>query len=210
MTNCTVTNCKNEAYGQTSYCSKHYQRMYKHGTLETIINREHSAFCGVTGCNRKYYAKGLCSKHYKSTDAYILYSAWDNMHKRCESPSYKYFKDYGARGIKVCDRWSGKDGLNNFLEDVGRKPSPKHTLDRKNNDGNYEPGNVRWATPTEQAHNKRVQSNNKSGVSGVNWDKRSGKWRVLLQNYGKVHWIGLFENKEDAINARRRAERDLL
>lgn len=72
---------------------------------------------------------------------------------RCHRPSCEAFPNYGARGIRVCDRW--RAGFEAFLADVGPRPSPKHSLDRINNDGNYEPGNVRWATRSQQLRNKR-------------------------------------------------------
>lgn len=81
------------------------------------------------------------------------YEAWLDMRWRCSTPSYKQWKDYGGRGITVCDRWLV---YSNFLADVGRRPSPLLTLDRIANDGNYEPGNVRWATRHEQQMNRRV------------------------------------------------------
>lgn len=75
------------------------------------------------------------------------------MIQRCTKPGHKGFKYYGARGIRVCDRWMESFGA--FLSDMGAPPSAIHSLDRLNPDGNYEPGNVRWATPAEQARNKR-------------------------------------------------------
>lgn len=82
------------------------------------------------------------------------YNAWTAIKRRCLSPSCKLFKNYGARGISVCERW--KNSFPNFLKDMGYAPSPEHSIDRyPNNDGNYEPGNCRWATDAEQAINKR-------------------------------------------------------
>jgi hypothetical protein len=78
--------------------------------------------------------------------------AWYNMRARCLYPSSSRYKNYGARGIKVCDRWV--DSFENFLEDVGFAPSTAHTLGRIDNDGNYEPGNVKWQTEAEQVANK--------------------------------------------------------
>lgn len=76
------------------------------------------------------------------------------MIKRCHNPKdYGYYK-YGARGITVCDRW--RNSFSNFLEDIGFAPTKKHSIDRINNDGNYEPDNCRWATSVEQARNKRI------------------------------------------------------
>lgn len=80
------------------------------------------------------------------------YSTWASMIVRCTNKKANNFQDYGGRGIGVCDRWRAFD---KFLADVGTAPSPLHTLDRINNDGNYEPGNVRWATREQQCANSR-------------------------------------------------------
>jgi hypothetical protein len=80
------------------------------------------------------------------------YTTWCGMHQRCRDPKSTSFKNYGGRGISVCTRWLD---FRNFLDDMGKKPSIKHTIDRKNNDGNYEPTNCYWATRIEQQKNKR-------------------------------------------------------
>jgi hypothetical protein len=81
------------------------------------------------------------------------YFAWNSMRNRCHNPNNPSYHNYGGRGIGVCDEWASYD---QFLADVGRRPSEKHTLDRINNDGHYEPSNVRWATRSEQSRNRRV------------------------------------------------------
>lgn len=82
------------------------------------------------------------------------YVCWRAIRDRCLNPASAKYPDYGARGITVCDAW--RDSFDTFLSDVGRRPSPKHSIDRwPNNNGSYEVGNVRWATMAEQNRNKR-------------------------------------------------------
>ena len=80
------------------------------------------------------------------------YTAWRNMKARCYKKSNKDFKNYGGRGICVCDEWL--NSYQTFLKDMGRRPSSEHSIDRIDNDGDYKPSNCRWATHTEQNRNK--------------------------------------------------------
>lgn len=83
-----------------------------------------------------------------------LYQTWKHIVNRCENPECKSYHDYGGRGIRICDRW--RNSFACFIADIGVRPSPGHELDRINNDGNYEPSNVRWSTRIDQARNKRT------------------------------------------------------
>jgi hypothetical protein len=94
--------------------------------------------------------------HGDATQETPEYKAWAGMKMRCFNPNDSAFIDYGARGITVCDRWSSS--FQNFLADMGRRPSDEHSLDRINNDGPYAPDNCRWATRSQQSSNRRKPS----------------------------------------------------
>lgn len=79
-----------------------------------------------------------------------LYSTWTSMKNRCSNPNHKDYHNYGGKGVGVCERWSR---FKHFLDDMGPKPSPTHTLDRIDSDGDYEPANCRWASSHVQAQN---------------------------------------------------------
>lgn len=101
------------------------------------------------------------------------YTAWQNMIRRCYDTKGKDYPYYGGRGILVCDRW--RCNFSNFLEDMGLKPSPKHSIDRRRNGKNYEPGNCSWATKRQQSINMR---SNKYGIY-------NGK-RMLISSFAKL------------------------
>lgn len=102
------------------------------------------------GCYLKEWAVSKFTKHAKShtTEYYI----WTSMKQRCTNKNHKYYKHYGGRGIKVCDDWM--HSFESFIRDVGRRP-PGLSLDRIDNDGNYEPSNCRWVTYKENRANSR-------------------------------------------------------
>ena len=99
------------------------------------------------GCARHPVKHGM----YGTTE----HNIWSSLIQRCTNPNSQFYHNYGGRGIRVCARW--RTSFEAFLEDMGPRPSKKHSIDRfPNNDGNYEPGNCRWATRKEQQRNKRT------------------------------------------------------
>ena len=137
----------------------------------------------------------------KNSPRQIAKQAWYNIKNRCYNPNHIKTKNYLGRGITVCDEW--KNDFDAFYKYVGDRPSVQHSLDRIDNDGNYEPGNVRWATYTEQARNKRVQ--NKNGYPGL-LKLSDSRWSVkICVKYKYIH-LGIYEKKEDAVEARRLGE----
>lgn len=117
------------------------------------------------------------------------YGIWSGMRKRCENPKCPAFKRYGGRGIVVCERW--RASFADFLADMGPRPSPKHSLDRIDVNGNYEPGNVRWATAATQARNTRRNHTLTVGDETLclsEWGERFGIQPGLIQARIDMGW----------------------
>ena len=139
--------------------------------LKVKIEMTHKAKgkqCSVDGCDTKVRAKGYCIKHYEryknhndtnvnlstthGLSKHPLYNVWKCMISRCENETDKDYKNYGGRGITVCNEWRD---INAFIKDMGKRPTAMHTLDRINNNKGYSPDNCRWADIVAQNRNRR-------------------------------------------------------
>lgn len=147
--------------------------------------------CGCLGAENR--RRSLTTHGLKKTPEY---TAWRNMRARCAD---KEDPDYGGRGIEVCERWQA---FENFLADMGPRPSAAHSIDRIDVNGMYEPSNCRWATAVEQSRNRRaLQGAIAPGVRSV-----EGKFRAQIKVGSQVKHLGTFDNLFDAVAARRAAE----
>lgn len=115
-----------------------------------------------------------------------LHKTWLNIRTRCNNPNNPSYPNYGGRGITICERW---DDFWLFVEDVGERPDGC-SLDRINNDGNYEPSNVRWATRKEQNSNKR-RYKRRDGTKGYRWAK--GAYQAEIKVDGKNIYLGRYD-----------------
>lgn len=131
---------------------------------------------------------------------------------RCYNTESEYFNHYGGRGVIMCDRWLEPNGMGfiNFLEDMGKRPSPKHSIDRKDVNGNYCPENCRWETQSMQVVNRRKLSVNTSGRTGVYWYENRQRWVVKMTKDGREHWGGQTTVYEDAVKMAEKLELELF
>ena len=126
----------------------------------------------------------------------MFYPRWKNMLDRCTNPEHKSYKDYGGRGIMVCDEWLS---IINFIDWCEHTYIEGMTLDRIDNDKGYSPDNCRWADRTIQSINQRIMKNNKSGYVGVSWRKERNKWTVRIRTKVRYECLGHFEDLMEAV-----------
>ena len=182
--------------------SKKYKRrygLYKCGfcgsefkTRTQNILRDTTKSCG---CYQKRRVKelkeihGLCNTR--------LYTIWVGIKRRTYNPQFKQYNDYGGRGISMCDSW--RDDFMSFYNwSMLNGYSDELSIDRIDNSGNYEPNNCRWTTSIIQNRNQRIGKKNKSGYKGVDFHKRSYKYRAQIYVNNKTNYLGLFSTAEEA------------
>lgn len=124
-------------------------------TVNIANNNLHSGNTKSCGCLKKEASveRGKESLTTHGLSNTPEYSAWKNIIQRCNNPKDQAYSNYGARGIKICERWN--DSFINFYTDLGPRPTVEHSVDRIDNNGNYEIGNCKWSTTEEQCNNKR-------------------------------------------------------
>ena len=150
-----------------------------------VKSHKHVATAKSCGCARKEKVGNINRKHSKVK--HELYSTWKGMRQRCSNKNSMFYKNYGGRGIEVCSRWNN---FENFLNDMGERPKGK-TIDRINNNGNYEPNNCRWASRSTQASNTRQSINiTFKGVtkSASDWSRSIGGSHLLVSRRLKKGW----------------------
>ena len=172
---------------QCCYCGKSWE------CSSSLIKTGRTKSCGCQKINTLGIKHGLYNNRF--------YATWNNIFKRCTNPKNKYYKDYGGRGITVCEEWLDVTIFIAWCEST--HPNMEgYTLDRIDNDKGYNPENCRWADRSTQSINQRIQKNNKSGVVGVHYYKGNVKWVAYISVTNTRKHIGYFDSIEEAVQAR--------
>lgn len=161
------------------------------------------------GCLQRETLKRIAQTHGMSRTRF--YRTWAEMIKRCTNQTFKQYEDYGGRGINVDKRWSEFEAFKDDMYETYLKHKELHgarntTLDRIDNEGDYTKDNCRWATHVSQSRNRRVRKGSKSGYSGVTFRAKNNKWIAQIGLNGRNKYLGVFEDVDEAIKARKEAE----
>ena len=162
------------------FCDKEFK------TQTSSINSGNTKSCGC-------YNKRRLSETHKThgLGSTSLYRIWINIKTRILNPKDKHYNDYGGRGITICDEWKN-DFMSFYNWAILNGYSDELSIDRIDNDGNYEPSNCRWVTRTIQSRNQRVYKNNTSGYKGVRFIKDRNKYRSYINVDKKGVFLGYF------------------
>ena len=169
---------------ECQYCGKEFE------TNIQSVRRGHTKSCGCQKCT------GLITH---GVTKHRLYHIWFGLVDRCTNPNHNRYKDYGGRGITVCEEWLD---VKNFIEDMYPSYMEGLSLDRIDNDKGYSLDNCRWVDASTQALNQRIQKNNTSGFVGVSYHNGKARWSASVGvKYKKAH-IGHYSTIEEAVQAR--------
>ncbi len=184
----TETSRQRYKYGiyRCQYCGEEFE------CVTHNIKNGHTRSCGCligkqTGSHNLYYHR--------------FYHTWNGVMQRCNNPKHKRYKDYGGRGITICEEWLD---IRNFVAWAeATHPNMKgSTLDRIDNDKGYSPDNCTWSDKVTQVINRRIPISNKSGFVGINWYSFNKKWRVQITWQNITYSVGSFLTLEEAVLAR--------
>lgn len=185
-----ITDLTGQTFGQSKVLKLHSRVPSGKQTVPVWL-------CECLGCGKKILRRSQCIRKYlggcitcvnKSRVTHgmtksVEYKSWQSMNQRCGNPNDDHYEDYGLRGISVSERWV--NSFDNFLADMGYKPSKRHTIDRKDVNGNYTPENCKWSTPKEQGNNRRnntLMTLNGETLTKSQWCDRFGLKQSTLRN----------------------------
>ena len=189
----TEKSTKKARYGlyECQYCNKEFEAVTSNIKIKNIIS---------CGCRRAQILTNINKKTHGLT-YHKYYQTWRDMINRCNNPKNEDYKNYGGRGIIVCEEWLD---IKKFIAwaEATHPDIEGVSLDRIDNDLGYSPENCRWADRSTQNINKRISKRNTSGFVGVNWSKSKSIWVVNIKHHKVLKHVGRFKTKEEAVLAR--------
>ena len=184
---------------ETSKLKSHYgtYKCYCGNTFKARMPDIKNGKIRSCGCHNKQRTKESRTKH--GLRSHPLYHVWNDIIKRTTNPNNKSYRHYGGRGITICERWLN---IANFIDDMYPTYKKGLSIDRINNNGNYELSNCRWTTNVTQLQNTRkIRCTNTSGYRGVSFNKRSKKWVANISVDNKLTYLGYYCTALEAAKA---------